>query len=174
MAEKGPLIRPLSLATFEKIPGQAEDRREFFLCSPPRDPHFFQFFHKDFFRLALRNGVSGSGPIFPSSPQKIQKSAKKCPILPFFSLFLVLARFGTFSRSGHFFDLLEPLFSQKTRQNCFFQNFQKKPVFHQIFIKIFIKIYSICWLVLAVGSLANPTNRSCEQSLLSKHVRIVR
>ena len=44
MAEKGVLIRPLSLAIFEKMTGQAEDRTEFRLYSPPRDPPFFSLF----------------------------------------------------------------------------------------------------------------------------------
>ena len=42
--KKGPLIRPLIMPFFEKIPGQAEDRAGPRVYSPPREDPLFHFF----------------------------------------------------------------------------------------------------------------------------------
>ena len=135
MAEKGLLIRPLSLAILKKMTGQAEDRTEFFLCSPPRDPRFFHFFHKDFFRLPLRNEKRDHWAGIKSSPWKRPKTEGFCLFLHFFrprqiwALFRDLANFWP---SGALFftkntpELLFSKFSKKTSfPSNFYQNFYK-------------------------------------------------
>jgi len=57
--KKGALIRPLIMPFFEKIPGQAEDRTDPPVYSPPREDRFFSLFCQGdfapFFEFPLEN-----------------------------------------------------------------------------------------------------------------------
>ena len=150
---------------FEKIPGQAEDRAGPPVYAPPReDPIFEIFFQGDFdrfFEFPLEK-IQIFKLFFPenfSPPRDSKMRGKNSKKRPFFQKKALLARFG---RKGHF-SLKKGLFSWKTALFSLFRRFRPNPPttpFWPLFPPIRPPGWHLptgnCWLVLAVGSLANP------------------